>query len=71
MQALQDEKLNHFKYGNEILVRVVKCGRFGPRMKQLPELLNKSVKICNYLPLLQYSQGFSTSLAIREQLLGP
>lgn len=69
MQALQDEKLNHFKYVNEIFVRVMKYGRVGARMKWLTKLLNKSVKICNYLPLLQYSQGFCSSLAMREQLL--
>lgn len=69
MQVLQDEKINHFKYVNETFVSVMKYGRIGARMKQLTKLLNKSVKICNYLPLLQYSQGFCSSLAMREQLL--
>lgn len=33
MQALQDEKLNHFQCVNEIFVRVMKYGRVGARMK--------------------------------------
>lgn len=39
MQALQDEKLNHFKYVNETFVRVMKYGRVGARMKQLTKII--------------------------------
>lgn len=66
IQELQAEKLNPLKFINGIFVTLVKYGRKVAGMKQLTKLLNKCVKICNDLPLLQHSQGFCSSCMLWE-----